>query len=271
MGFGTWQVSADVDPRKLGEARALAHNAVQWLARLGNSYRTTEPFNRHVSLIFDGQRQALITRPLAGDVAVELRLPRLEMQFREGERLVPHVLDIEGRSSAQIEAWVLVELLHRGIDRDRFSKHLPYDVHNLMAGDSVEYSPEGCAKELEALSSWVSNAQCVLGHLAQRHATNGIPPEVVCWPDPFQIGLVLAAEPGGQIGDRALRVGMSAGDERISEPYFFLAEETRGVLRSPPSDGVLTASVIAHDKSSAETIVAKLEAMIATTRKRMAT
>jgi hypothetical protein len=270
MGQDTWQVSADGDPKALGRARVLAHNAVHWLSRMANSYVASVPQQQHVALTFDAQRHALITRSFAGDVAVELRLPRLEMQFREGNKLVPHVLDVEGHSSAQIEAWMLVELLHRGIDRDRFSKQLPYVATDLMVGDTVEYAPQACAKELAELSVWFANAQCVLRLVALTHAGDHRAPDIVCWPEHFQMGLLLPMEPGGQVGERALRVALSAGDERTPEPYFFVTDQTRGTLAVAERGAILTASQVAADKLSAQSVATKLETMIATARKRLA-
>ena len=55
-----------------------------------------------------------------------MRLPTLEMQFHEHGKPVPHILDPEEHSPAEVEAWMLVELLHRGVDREKFSKTLPY-------------------------------------------------------------------------------------------------------------------------------------------------
>ena len=162
-----WRVPAGTDPRKFREALTLAHSAAQWLARLANSYLAPQPQHQQLLLAFDPQRHAFVSQVFINDLSVELRLPQIEMQFREGSHLVPHVLDVEGRSSAQIEAWVLVELLHRGIDRARFSKQLPYGAANLMSGDSLEYSPKACADGLAALSDWFGNAAIVLEKIAE--------------------------------------------------------------------------------------------------------
>src|SRR3984893_5342685 len=87
----------------------------------------------------DSQRQALVTQEFLPQLTVELRIPELALQFKEDGRAVPHVIKLDDRTPAEVEAWVLVELLHRGIDYDRFSKSLPYKVPDLMMGDAVRY------------------------------------------------------------------------------------------------------------------------------------
>lgn len=264
-----WQAAGEVDPRALGEARGQAQNAVHWLARLAHSYREPEPERRHVLLSFDAARRAFVTQPFADGVTVEVRLPALEMQFREGDRPVPHVLAVEGHSPAKVEAWVLVELLHRGIDRDRFSKTLPYDAHNLMTGDTVEYSPETCAKELDELAQWLGNAGAVLGQLGNAMSADGVTPGLVCWPEQFHVGMTIPVEPDGAVSDKALRVGLSAGDERYAEPYFFVAVQSRGEIETPHPGSVVTASRVVADKLTADDVVGMLRSAIATTRKRV--
>ena len=100
------------------KARELTLNIVQWLARIANSYVADRSTKDRVTLDFrtDG---SFVTKTFEHGLALELRLPSLEMQFQERGKLVPHILDPEERSPAEVEAWILVELLHRGLDRDK--------------------------------------------------------------------------------------------------------------------------------------------------------
>lgn len=260
-----------VDPKSLVEARTLTHNAIHWLARLAHSYAAPEPELQHIWLGYDPARSAFLTRPLVGSVSCELRLPLLEMQFREGDTPVPHVLNVEGHSPAKVEAWMLVELLHRGIDRERFTKDLPYPAANLMSGDNVDFSPEACAKELDALSRWLGHASAVLlrlgGELGSAAAGPG---RLVCWPDQCHIGIVVGADPTGSASPRQLRVGLSMGDERYPEPYFLVAPQRGGAIDMPHPGAVLTASRIIADGMGEDEVLATLHAAVATTRRRLA-
>lgn len=277
MDAADWRVTAGLDPRSLGEARTQTQNAVHWLARLANSYAPPEPDQRHVWLSFDADRNAFVTRPLVGGVSVELRLPTLELQFREGDRPVPHILHVEGHTPAKVEAWVLVELLHRGIDRDRFSKALPYAAANLMTGDSIEYSPDACARELDELTRWLGNAEAVLGELGREFASSdrtagsdGHNGRLLCWPDQFHVGILVGADAVGAAPEKRLRVGLSGGDERNPEPYFFVAVQRGGEIEVPHPGAVLTASRIIAEGLGVDGVRDMLRSAVATTRRRIA-
>jgi len=128
-----WPKSHHDEKESFLKARELTLNIVQWLARIANSYVADRSTKDRLTLDFrtDG---SFVTKTFEHGLALELRLPSLEMQFQERGKLVPHILDPEERSPAEVEAWILVELLHRGLDRERFSKSLPYAVANLMSG-----------------------------------------------------------------------------------------------------------------------------------------
>lgn len=274
MSSPVWRVAADVDPKSLGEARNQTQNAVHWMARLANSYLSPEPEHRHVWMRYDAGRGAIVTRPFAGDVSIELRLPTLELQFRENDRPVPHILHVEGHSPAKVEAWVLVELLHRGIDRSQFSKSLPYQASNLMSGDHIEYSPDACARELDELSRWLGNAEAVLGPLRREFAADSSAAVnddagLLCWPEQLHVGLLVGLEPGSAATAKALRVGLSAGDERYEEPYFFVAVQDGAEIEMPHPGAVLTASRIIGDRLDDEGVRGILRSAITNTRRRL--
>src|SRR5580704_2514685 len=121
-----WSTVGTVDLDALAKAKMEAINLVQWLARIANSYVTESPPERRTELEFRAADAAFFTKPFDRNLALEMRLPSLEMQFLDGGNPVPHILDPEEHSPAEIEAWILVELLHRGIDREKFSKKLHY-------------------------------------------------------------------------------------------------------------------------------------------------
>ena len=155
-----WRLAGD--PQALEKARIEMINIVQWLARVANSYVTARTPDDRVLLGFRAADAAFVTKTFDDGLALEMRLPSLEMQFVENGRAAPHILDPEEHSPAEVEAWLLVELLHRGIDRSKFTKQLPYSVPNLMTGDAEDYSPHSCESGLKALMAWFQNAAEVL-------------------------------------------------------------------------------------------------------------
>ena len=178
-------------------ARNLTLNLAQWLARIANSYVADDRPEDRVLLGFS--RGIFVTKPFDREFALELRLPTLEMQFQERGKPVPHLLNPEEHSPAETEAWILVELLHRGIERDKFSKSLPYVIDNLMSGDAEDYAPEACVGGLELLNAWFCTAASIL-------SPDG---RVACRPESLMIMVAM---------DTA---GFSPGDAQHDEPYFF--------------------------------------------------
>lgn len=190
-------------------ARGQTLNLIQWLARIANSYVADSPVESRLVLNFcpDG---SFVTQTFERDIALELRVPTLELQFQERGKRVPHVLDPEERSPAEVEAWILVELLHRGLNRDKFSKSLPYTIPNLMTGDAEDYSPRACGTGLAQLTAWFCAASAVLSSRGR----------IVCFPQTLTLAAVAAS--GTPV------VGFSPGDSKRDEPFFFATSRCDG-------------------------------------------
>jgi hypothetical protein len=143
----------------------------------------------------------------------------LQMWFLEKGRRVSHTFDPEGRSPAEAEAWVLVELLHRSIEPTRFVKTLPYDLADLLSGDAQEYSPQSCAAELSQLAAWYQNAGAALVAAAADVGT--ATPRLTC--NPQDLTLRCRLELGErQQNPRTIEIGFSPGGPAVDEPYFFV-------------------------------------------------
>src|SRR6185312_14433586 len=215
-----WEEIPDGDPREFARARTETINLVQWLARIANSYVLAPLPDERVVLEFRSAKPAFVTQEFHGNTALELRLANLEMQFIDHGRPVPHIFDPEEHSPAKVEAWLLVELLHRGVDRTKFSKKLPYAVPNLMSGDAEDHSPTTCQNGLAQLAVWFRNAASVLSS-----AKSGS--RVVALPQTLTLTYISKnkPEPGR---------GFSIGDETV-EPHFFVistGSQKRSVLKA---------------------------------------
>jgi hypothetical protein len=224
MNSSAWKSVADAEAGNLAEARRQAHNAAQWLVRVAHSFMPASSDNSHTVLRWDSERAAMVTQEFLPNLTLELRLPGLAMQFREGGRPAPHIFEFDDRTPAEAEAWVLVELLHRQLDRDRFSKVLPYEFPDLMAGDAVPYVVEPHEPALEQLASWFSNSAMVLRciaeeHLGAKHAASF----VTCWPETFHLGVLLPLGGAESPSRQMLRVGSSPGSARQPRPHFYVS------------------------------------------------
>ena len=228
------------DPKRMAAARRQIHTAAHWLARMANSFIPATAGHDHLKLRWTPERGALATQSFDGALAVELRLAQLQFQFLEDGKPVPHILDLEDRSPATIEAWMLVELLHRNKERDRFSKLLPYEIASPMTGDSEKYMPEELAPELALLTNWAKSATDIISPLAKGE-------QVWFWPEPMQFGFVAKTGAPASNGGSHVRTAFSLGDERTSEPHFLVVPEKHGSVQSLRPDVVLPASRIQKD------------------------
>jgi hypothetical protein len=266
MSALAWRSVGSVDRHRLGEARRQAHNAAQWLVQLACSYMAPQPHAQHTLLRWDSQRQALVTQEFLPQLTVELRIPELALQFKEDGHAVPHVIKIDDRTPAEVEAWVLVELLHRGVDSNRFSKSLPYEVPDLMAGDAVRYVAEPVAAELNELATWFVNAASVLAAVEkeQLRAARRYTPALWCWPGVFHLAILLPMRDA--LSGPTLRAGFSAGDNSNDQPYFYVALHDANAGATPRPDAVLTAASLLQERRPAETALDRVRAAIGAMR-----
>jgi hypothetical protein len=217
---------ASDDLAELARARSEAVNVVQWPARVANSYVTSGVPERRTDLEFRAADAAFVTRQFADGVALEMRLPDLHLQFLHNGKPVPHIFDPQERSPAEAEAWILVELLHRGIDREKFSKKLPYAVAGLLTGDAEDYAPQACRKGLSQITDWFGKAAAVLEAAARARSLDKA--EVICLPQ--TLDLVLAPLSGGS----SIPLGFSPGDIETPEPYFYTGGAANPASPTPP-------------------------------------
>jgi hypothetical protein len=223
----------------LESARKEALNIVQWLARVALSYVTDGDPARRIDLDFRAADAALVTKSFADGVALQMRLADLRLQFLHNGKPVPHVFDPQERSPAEAEAWILVELLHRGIDREKFSKSLPYAVPGLLTGDAEDYAPQACRDGLMELAKWFGKAAAVLKEAAR--ACGADRPTVICRPQ--TLDLALAPLPGA----KPPSLGFSLGDAQHAEPYFYVADQPISHSAEAERQIVSAAKLIAQD------------------------
>jgi hypothetical protein len=228
---------------ELACARSEALNVVQWLARIAQSYVTSGSFERRTDLEFCAEATAFITKSFADDVALEMHLPDLHLQFLQDGKPMPHVFDPQERSPAEAEAWILVELLHRNIDREKFSKKLPYRVPGLLTGDAQDYAPETCREGLAQLTALFSKAESVL--TAAARAAGAEQPIIIGLPQ--TLDLVLTDLPGA----KAIALGFSPGNAQNPEPHFYAAEAANAAsARAPPRAIVRSSELLAEDDAA---------------------
>lgn len=200
-------------------ACAQSHSAVQWLARLANSFQVPASDGSHLHMAWADKGCTVRTNEIAPGTDAEMRLPELELQFRDNGTLTKHVMALDDKSPAEVEAWTLIELLHRGIDRDKYSKALPYDVSSLLSGDARHYETMDIEAGFAELAGWLQAAAVILADVASGQSNQ--PAQIKFAPEQFS--LFVRIHPDGDrpaVGNYA-EAGFCTGDATAGEPYFY--------------------------------------------------
>lgn len=178
-------------PDPLIDARLQAHWALQLASTIGRTTSEPAPDDSHAGFRWSEERRAL----------------RQENRFRAGLRIHDLTL-LVGEETFPLdgctfdEGWSWIEQRVPGVRREL---DMPMPHHQVADGAPfVIGSGEGLAE----LSADYSEAA---GRLSRIHA------DVRCWPHHFDIATLIALGEGRTIG-----VGMSPGDELISEPYWYV-------------------------------------------------
>lgn len=215
---------------ELSAAQNEALNAAQWLARMSLSY-ATHPVVDNVPYLLNWSPSAgIISSPeIAVETQLQLRLPEMAMEFAEKGQPVPHRIYFDGKSPAEVEAWLLVEMLHRGIEREDFTKALPYSVPNIMSGDAIKHSTDEIKSELEVLTDWLVSAGSVLIALRERLTKRapraktspiGKNAALLFWPTNLQIGFYFEPEEG----NGTIKISFSLGSPESPERRFLVSK-----------------------------------------------
>jgi hypothetical protein len=241
-----WE-SLDFDPTELKKARRDVVNIVQWLARIANSFVDETTSEKRVVLEFRPRDAAFITQSFNNGITLEMQLPSLELQFAENGQLMPHIFNPEDHSPAEAEAWLLVELLHRGIDRSKFKKQLPYDMPDLLSGDAEKYSPQSHLKGLTEIVKWLRNASSVLELANRRSASKKH--RIICFPHTLHF-TCLSETPLHQPS-----CGFSLGDAVNPQPFFFKGEISENRLVDRKSNSILTATQLLVTRNPTDAVM----------------
>jgi len=223
------------------------HSALQWLARLANSYVEAKPDASHLWLRWTEEREAIASPEIAPGTTVELQPHKFYLQFCENGRPTRHPVTLDDISPARVEAWCLIELLHRNLDRDRFSKDLPYDVDGLMKGDAEEFETYGREEIFERLGTLLSEAAALLKSVQPDDQEIGV--------DPRDFTLFR------RVG-RDREIGLCLGDREIGHPFYYRSSTGTRLDDRPRSRAagieILTAETIASDGKTLDDILAFL-------------
>ena len=209
------------------KARFEAHNALFWMARCAHSFLKARDDQKHMDLLWQSESKSFRTKIFDGDLQIGLHLPDLELYFCEHGIKVPHSFWLDDRTPAYVEAWYLVELVHRDRDRSKFSTDLPFESANMLMGDTKDHNASAVALELDALQKCFERAADLFVNVSQSLLKNGHIAEsanlITLKPESFS--LILSFE-SAKTRESVTSIGLSAGDELRPSPFFFTTTES---------------------------------------------
>ncbi len=217
-----WPDTAVFQTRQYRKARVEAHNALFWMARAAHSFLQPTPDNTHLYLSLDSGSFDFRTQIFGDGFQIGLNLPELELYFCEKKEKVPHSFWLDEKTPAFVEAWYLVELLHRGLDPQSFSTYLPFQSKDMLMGDTQDHNASLYKTELRALADCIMNTVPVLDQLTHKLIKNNkipdAPHEITLEPETFTLFFsgILSGE-----NNKKITAGLSAGDNLRQVPFLF--------------------------------------------------
>ena len=221
--FSNWPNVEVFYTKQYRDARVEAHNALFWMARAAHSFVEPMQENAHLNLLWENDSADFRTQIFGDDIQIGLNLPELELYFCEKKEKVLHSFWLDDKTPAFVEAWYLVELLHRGIDPETFSTSLPFDSKNMLMGDTQDHNASLYKKELTALKDCIDNSIAILEEVAEQLQRNKKlvkdSYKIVLEPESFTLILTNTPSSGN---DQKITAGLSAGDNLRQAPFFFV-------------------------------------------------
>lgn len=259
-----WPEIAIFQTKKYRNARVEAHNALFWMARASHSFLEPTLGNGHLSLFWNEKHCDFRTRLLVNGCQIGLHLPDLELYFCENEEKVPHSFWLDDRTPAFVEAWYLVEFLHRGIEQAKFSTALPFDCPDMLMGDTEDHNASLFKTELTAINESLVVAlnmlKKVAAQLARHNNFVSKPGQITLEPQSFT--LIVRGDLATTNGNAVL-VGFSVGDHLRPAPFFYskTCEQVTNSKNHPldynPAN-IISLQSIADQAVSGEELVKKL-------------
>ena len=220
-----WRPFRGIDPALLSEARLHAHYAVQWLARVAYAYVAPLPDDGHSNLGWDKTLDGFATHPMPDGAQLGLNVAGLKLTWLDGSGHASFSLD--GRTDADVRAWLAERLVERGLSAEALNAALPYTIPPHSLTRDARYDASTLSDALQELAAWYANGDLSLVPL--RHTMSDLrldASEVRCWPHHFDLATLISFPAAkGQTG--YVGVGLSPGDTYYGEPYFYVSAYPR--------------------------------------------
>lgn len=217
--MSNWNKIVDVDLAALNNTRKVLHQAVQIVGAVPRHVLPHDPTDTSSSLIWNEKMKGLQSISISTEKGVDLHVGLSFDDFSLYILKVDKIIDsfqMDGRSTHAGLAWIKSTLNGLGVDSEKISLDLPYEV------ESYDYSQSltSDSAALNEFSRLYSNTYGLLSTIAERW---GKAYDIRCWPHHFDLATLIPVETDkeGEIL-KSIGVGLSPGDEGINEPYLYV-------------------------------------------------
>lgn len=213
-----WKHLGAVPPSSVGSARLEVYAAAWLVSAVGRTLALPEDDHGHVSLSWDEGEGALVGRRVERirPIRASFRPDRSELRLTADEVDPIGSLALEGRTVAEARAWLEAALAALGTDADADRPSLPAPLEGPL--EMAFVAPGLPALEIAA---WLSNAAALLQQIAVAAGEAASP--VRCWPHHLDIATLITVQPDPDPEQaRSIGVGLSLGDARIKQPYWYV-------------------------------------------------
>ncbi len=247
-----WERLGDPPPATLEPTRLWLHWAAQVVAAVPHTHLPAASDDSHTSLAWYQTRSSLVSLPFGrGNWRSGLMLRLGEIALFDGEGSIVASSPIAGKTLAEHYSWMAgcLAKLDSGLSGELSRRDYDMPDHP-VAGDAEFPEPDGAS--LAELCRWFANSAKAFGQWTSRPHVS----PVRIWPHHFDSAILIKEAPDGS---RTIGVGMSPGDQKFPEPYWYVTPWPSP--ESPPSEHL--PSGFWHDEGwigavlPAETIVAE--------------
>jgi hypothetical protein len=216
-----WETLGGVEPRGLIEVRLQLHWLAQAAAAVGKQLLAHRPDFSEQSFQWSAELRALVQDPVAGKRPFRAGLrpspPALLLASDDSEIL--RELPLDGRTVEEAYEWMrarVEELLGRPLEQP-LERPGEMPRHPLADGARCSFPSAEAGAEL---GRYFAGADRLLRRVRDRNPGASA---VRCWPHHFDIATAIALDAAADAETaRSIGAGLSPGDERLGEPYFYV-------------------------------------------------
>ena len=206
-------------PTELFEERLQLHWAAQALSAVTHAVFKPQPGDHHTSLGWDSDAHAFTTHAFPGGHHASLVVPEFALRWRAPNGTTLERFPLEGQTLETARLWItdLTRPTADGLPAGPVPQR-DYDMPGHAVADGKPFSGGDPARRAE-LANWYANADLALARIAADPASS----DVRTWPHHFDMGLLITLDPDKDPEDaRSIGVGMSPGDDKIPQPYYYV-------------------------------------------------